>query len=111
MYNWKVDPKLESEFLRVWHVRTMKIEQSLGSYGSRLYRADNGTYVAIALWPSEQQWAKPESPLPDDAEDAAIFAQAVEHLSTQKLTMLDDLWHPRPGSTEVTPRIDSDSTA
>ncbi|MDQ6826994.1 MAG: hypothetical protein M3Z14_07350 [Candidatus Eremiobacteraeota bacterium] len=100
IYNWKVNPKLELEFLRVWHARTVKIHKFLGSYGSRLYKAENGTYIAIALWPSREQWASLHTPLPDDAEDAEIFAKAVEEdLSTQTLTMVDDLWdYPRPES-------------
>ncbi len=97
IYNWKVDPKLELQFLRVWRARTIKIQKCLGSYGSRLYKAEDGTYVAIALWPSRQQWSL-QAPLPDDDQDAEMFAQAVvEHLSTQMLTMVDDLWDcPRP---------------
>ncbi len=110
IYNWKVNPNLELEFLRVWRARTLKIRKFLGSFGSRLYKGENGTYVAIALWPSREQWLSLETPLPDDGEDAKIFAKSVvENLGTQTLTMVDDLWdYPRLECTEKVPDVDSE---
>jgi hypothetical protein len=37
-----------------WNWVTRAIQQSCGSYGSRLHRADDGSWVAYARWPDEQ---------------------------------------------------------
>lgn len=93
IYHWRIKPELEAEFLRVWHIRTSKIEEHLGSYGARLHKGDDGTYYSIALWPSREQWEAPME-LPDDAEDERIFrATVAENLGTQTMTVVDDLWN------------------
>ena len=93
IYRWRVKPETESDFLRTWHVRTEKIRVARGSYGSRLHREPDGTYCAIALWPSRGAWEAKEPPLPDDADDAKAFFASIEH-SLPPLTMesIDDLW-------------------
>ncbi|GAC1389534.1 MAG: hypothetical protein NVSMB31_05580 [Vulcanimicrobiaceae bacterium] len=92
IYRWRVKPELEPEFLRVWHVRTKKIEEHCGSYGARLHKSDDGTYVSIALWPSRDAWDAPMN-LPDDTEDDRIFRASIqERLPTQTMTVVDDLW-------------------
>ena len=93
IYHWRVKPELEAEFLRVWHARTLKIETSCGSNGSRLHKSEDGTYYAIALWPSRERWETPVT-LPDDAEDDRIFRASIEeHLGTHTMTVVDDLWN------------------
>ena len=83
IYQWRIKPELESEFLRVWHVRTQKIEEHCGSYGARLYKGDDGTYYSIALWPSREGWEAPAM-LPDDSEDERVFRASVqEYLGTK----------------------------
>lgn len=65
----------------------------LASYGSRLHREQDGTYCAIALWPSREAWEVTGPPLPDDSEDAAAFrASLAETLPTITMEVVDDLW-------------------
>ncbi|MDP9017834.1 MAG: antibiotic biosynthesis monooxygenase [Candidatus Eremiobacteraeota bacterium] len=92
IYRWRIKPELEAEFLRVWHTRTRKIEEHCGSHGARLHKADDGTYVSIALWPSRETWEAPMR-LPDDDEDDRVFRASIqERLPTQTMTVVDDLW-------------------
>jgi len=82
--------------LRTWRVRTEKIFRVRGSYGSRLHREPDGTYCAIALWPSRAAWEATEPPLPDDADDAQAFGDSLlESLPTRTMETVDDLWRLR----------------
>jgi hypothetical protein len=93
IYRWRIRAEMEEAFLRAWHRRTEKIYSTQGSLGSRLHREDDGTYCAIALWPSQDAWRKNEPPLLDDEEDAATFRDAiVEALPTMTMDAIDDLW-------------------
>ncbi|MDQ6929510.1 MAG: antibiotic biosynthesis monooxygenase [Candidatus Eremiobacteraeota bacterium] len=92
IYQWRIRPELEAEFLRVWHVRTQKIEEHCGSFGARLHKGDDGTYFSVALWPSREKW-ETFSQLPDDAEDERIFRASIqEFLGTKTMVVVDDLW-------------------
>lgn len=93
IYRWRIKPDMEAAFRRTWHIRTEKIHALRGSYGSRLHQDQDGTYCAIALWPSRQAWEATEPPLPDDEDDAANFeASIAERLPIMVLDLIDDLW-------------------
>ncbi len=93
IYRWKVKSEREQDFLRTWHVRTIKIQAVRGSYGSRLHREGDGTYCAIALWPSKEAWEATGPPLPDDEADAVAFWESLaEKLPTFTMHSVDDLW-------------------
>jgi len=84
---------MDAAFRRTWHARTEKIRVARGSYGSRLYREPDGTYCAIALWPSREAWEATEPCLPDDENDARLFdASIAERLPVMTLDLIDDLW-------------------
>ena len=98
IYYWDVKPELESEFLRLWHIRTRRISECCGSYGSRLHKDAEGRYVAIALWPSREAWERPAALPAFDKQDAERFAETVRaRPTTQTLEMIDDLWDYPPG--------------
>jgi len=93
IYRWRVKPEFEADFLGAWHRRTEKILAVRGSCGSRLHTEADGTYCAIALWPSKAAWEAKEPPLPDDEADAATFKDAVtEWLPALTMETVDDLW-------------------
>jgi hypothetical protein len=99
IYRWRVKPEMDAEFRRCWHVRTEKILAVRGSSGSRLHREPDGTYCAIALWPSREAWDATEPLLPDDAADSLTFsASLVETLPTLTMDVVDDLWKATKGS-------------
>jgi heme-degrading monooxygenase HmoA len=58
IYRWRVKPGLEAQFEEGWHRGTLAIRRELGGWGSRLHRADDGTFIAYAIWPDEETWAK-----------------------------------------------------
>jgi len=93
IYRWRVKPERKADFLRTWHDRTLKILAVRGSYGSRLHCEPDGTYCAIAHWPTRDAWAATEPPLPDDEADAAAFNESVaEWLPKLTMEAVDDLW-------------------
>ena len=56
MYRWRLKPGTESEFVAAWADRTRAILETEGGLGSRLHRADDGSIVAYAQWPSRAAW-------------------------------------------------------
>ncbi|GAA2069980.1 hypothetical protein GCM10009801_20320 [Streptomyces albiaxialis] len=51
IYKWRLKQGKEEQFIASWRRMTTAIHESCGSYGSRLHRADDGTWVAYARWP------------------------------------------------------------
>lgn len=51
VYRWRLQPGSEEQFQDGWERVTRTIRTSCGSYGSRLHRAADGTWVAYARWP------------------------------------------------------------
>lgn len=56
IYRWNVPGEQEAAFRAAWAAMTELICQQCGSLGSRLHRADDGTLVAYAQWPSREAW-------------------------------------------------------
>jgi quinol monooxygenase YgiN len=61
IYRWNVHPGCEEEFSHAWVELTRLIRQFLGSLGSRLHRADDGSFVAYAQWPSRSAWEQSDT--------------------------------------------------
>jgi hypothetical protein len=94
IYRWRIRPEWEARFRSAWRRRTEKIRILQNSLGSRLHRQDDGTLLAIALWPTRIAW-RDAGDIPDDVDDAKTFDSAVEErLPTLTMTVLDDLWSP-----------------
>jgi heme-degrading monooxygenase HmoA len=51
IYRWRLKPGMESQFVDGWERVTREIHKVCGSYGSRLHRCDDGTWLAYARWP------------------------------------------------------------
>lgn len=101
IYHWRVKHGMEDEFVQIWRRRTVRISEHCSSRGSRLYRNDEGTFVAIALWPSRDLLEHPAALPSADKPDAQRFAELLDGGSqTEALALVDDLWdyparHPR----------------
>lgn len=54
IYQWRLRPGMEEQFAEGWELVTRAIKGKCGSYGSRLHRADDGTYIAYARWPDSE---------------------------------------------------------
>lgn len=53
IYRWKIAPEHVDVFRQRWLVATEQLYQ-VGGQGSLLGKADDGTYVAVALWPDRK---------------------------------------------------------
>src|SRR5262245_54571542 len=58
IYRWRLKDDGVEAFREGWRRMTDAIYRTRGSLGSRLHRADDGTWVAIAHWPSRADWER-----------------------------------------------------
>jgi hypothetical protein len=71
---------------------TESIYRKRGSLGSRLHRAEDGTWLAYAQWPDEQTWLKArEAGTADEAAARKMREGSAELLSEERLQVVDDL--------------------
>ncbi|MFD7339556.1 antibiotic biosynthesis monooxygenase family protein [Streptomyces violascens] len=89
IYRWSIKPDKEHQFADGWHRVTQAIHTQCGSYGSRLHRADDGTWVAYARWPDAESRERCAMP---DPEGAAMMSDAIaERFPETRLQLVDDL--------------------
>ncbi len=92
VYRWRILPGKEAEFEAAWHRVTVAIRDRCGSYGSRLHRAADGSYLGYARWPSEASWRACFAQGSPDAEGVAAMQRAVESREPEiRLEIRDDL--------------------
>jgi len=58
IYRWKVKEGHEEQFKKRWEEVTKDIKSNYGGLGSCLHKANDGTYVAYAQWPTKKHWEK-----------------------------------------------------
>ena len=51
IYRWRIEDGMEAQFIDGWKRVTRAIYDSCGSYGSRLHRCEDATWLAYAHWP------------------------------------------------------------
>jgi heme-degrading monooxygenase HmoA len=51
IYRWRLKPGREDHFIEGWTRVTTAIYADCGSYGSRLHKCADGTWLAYAQWP------------------------------------------------------------
>jgi heme-degrading monooxygenase HmoA len=96
VYRWKLKEGLEQKFREGWRRRTGEIYRKCGSLGSRLHRAEDGTWVAYAQWPDRQSWEAARQVPVGDREAPAMMKESVEVSYPEMLLELtDDLFEPR----------------
>lgn len=91
IYEFKVKPGCENQFVNSWQIVTEGIYKARGSLGSRLHKAGAGHFIAYAQWPSEERF-NVETPLPEDISKARVLMQeACESISLiKKLEVVSD---------------------
>lgn len=75
VYRWRVRPGLEEQFVQGWEQVTRAIRASCGSYGSRLHRCADGSFLGYARWPSAEARDACEH---DEHEGRRLMREAVE---------------------------------
>ncbi|GGS23105.1 antibiotic biosynthesis monooxygenase family protein [Streptomyces nojiriensis] len=89
IYRWRLRPGMEQQFADGWHRVTAAIHAQCGSYGSRLHRADDGTWVAYARWPDEAARERCAAP---DPQGVAMMVEAIaERLPETRMQLVDDM--------------------
>ncbi len=78
IYHWKLRPGLEAQSVAAWKRGTQLIMQHRGALGSRLHKAEDGTWHAYAQWPRTEAWQAHRAAAPIDSEVARLMVEAEE---------------------------------
>jgi quinol monooxygenase YgiN len=92
LYRWKLKPGHEDSFRAAWSAATEAIRAHYGTSGSRLHRADDGTFVAYAVWPDRAKWEHAQKqPSVSPENGATMKACTEEYLGTTPLAIVEDM--------------------
>jgi heme-degrading monooxygenase HmoA len=94
LYRWKLKAGGEVVFREGWREMTESIYQARGSMGSRLHRAEDGTWLGYAQWPSEETWRKSQEAGSANEAAGRKMSRGATLLSTERLSVVDDLIKP-----------------
>jgi heme-degrading monooxygenase HmoA len=93
LYRWRLKPSEDENFRRGWQRVTELARERCGSLGSALFRSADGTWVAIARWPSRSARDACFAKGVLDEEAARLMREAVEErLPDLELESVLDLW-------------------
>jgi heme-degrading monooxygenase HmoA len=105
IYRWRVKSDKEAVFLEGWAELTEAIYRTRGSLGSRLHRAADGTWVAVAQWPSEEVLRRSRELGPaDEAAWKKMAEGSEEFLGEEHLEVVVDRLREAPFEDEARPR-------
>lgn len=79
IYRWRLRAGMEEQFQTAWAKLTEAIRDERGGLGSRLHRADDGSWVAYAQWPDRETWERSQASESAAAVASAMMAAAVEN--------------------------------
>src|SRR5690349_10957474 len=91
LYHWRLHPGSEEKFRDAWSKMTRAIRSRFGSLGSRLHRAEDGSWYAYAQWPSRDAWERARGEDADPAAGAAMKECIAERFFAITLDVTDDL--------------------
>lgn len=97
VYRWRLKPGSEEAFAAAWRDVTLAA-QPYGSGGSALFKADDGTWAAIARWPDRKSRTQFFEARSQDHDDSAMWDAVAERFPPLELQMVDDLWKPIGGA-------------
>ena len=84
IYRWRLHAGRERVFRAAWEEVTKELMARRGALGSRLHKADDGTWVAYAQWANREAWEAPRplGPVFDSARELMqeAIAEAFEPL-------------------------------
>ncbi len=91
IYQFKAMENSERDFEDAWAERTLEIRQSMGSLGSRLHKAADGTYIAYAQWSDRRSWEKSQNNQIDTDAKRRMQEACTEIKTIFALDLIDDL--------------------
>lgn len=105
IYRWKLKEGMEERFREGWRRATETIIEKYGALGSRLHKAEDGSWLAYAQWPDKPHW---EAMRQGPAADPEAFAMMKESLDESAeiisplfcMTVTDDHFK-QPHETEI----------
>jgi heme-degrading monooxygenase HmoA len=93
VYRWRLKHGLEEQFREAWHRTTMVAREQCGSLGSALFRAQDGSWVAIARWPDREARTRCFERGALDTKAHQLMREAIlEKFEDLELESSDDLW-------------------
>ncbi len=90
VYRWRLKSGRERDFTRSWEAVTEAIRRDCGSHGSALFRGNDETYSAIAIWPDRDTRERCSPAV--ETELARMTDCIEERLPEEGLEMLSNLW-------------------
>ena len=92
LYRWKIKKGSEAKFQEGWRRLTLEIRSNRKGLGSRLHKAEDGTFIAYAQWKDKETWEKAWEMPTIDEEAAEMMRESVEErLPTVFMEVVDDL--------------------
>jgi heme-degrading monooxygenase HmoA len=102
MYRWRLRPGMERQFQQAWERATPLLIRNRGALGSRLHKADDGTWVAYAQWPSKETWERSRaSPSVDPEASQQMLAAEAEAFPPVMLIPVADFLKPNATASTV----------
>ena len=105
IYSFEVIPNKEDDFKTGWKGLTELIYQYENSYGSRLHKLNNHSYIAYAAWPDKETWKNSGKNLPEKANEfyALMKASCSNTKVEYTLDVIEDLLQPTQFKNKATP--------
>jgi heme-degrading monooxygenase HmoA len=88
LYRWKLKSGKDEDFVAAWERHAQVLCTESGMIGSRLHKADDGTFVAYSYWPSRKAWEKAQVEPPKSAARALMAAAIDERLDDTHLELV-----------------------
>ncbi len=92
LYSFRIKPGKDESFTAAWRELTQLIAEHEGGLGSRLHHENEHHYIAYAMWPDRNTWAKSGGNLPASAESFRMqMREACEEIKTlYELPVIED---------------------
>ena len=78
IYRWRIRSGMEERFQQAWEAVTKSLKAERGALGSRLHRAEDGSWIAYAQWPTKDAWERSRDLGSLDPTATAIMQEAAE---------------------------------
>lgn len=78
IYRWRIRKGMEEHFQQGWETVTKLLLKEREALGSRLHKAEDGTWYGYAQWPSKQVWERSRELGPLDPVATSAMKEATE---------------------------------
>ena len=97
IYSFKIIEGKELYFINAWRELTNFIYESAGSYGSRLHKVDNNSFIAYAQWPDKETWENSSEIISDNANNLRklMHENCLEIKTEYQMTVIEDYFYDK----------------